>query len=113
MVDFQSFNASLFPKGIPSIESGKSDSVSTQPTGSQSASFQDQLMKALDQISEEADQVAQSSSLNYENVQQAMDQAKNVFSNTMQTHQMMQYFLMNSQKTQENIELSAPEESGE
>ena len=42
------------------------------------------LWRPLGQINEEANQVAEASSSNYENVQQAMDQAKNAFSDTMQ-----------------------------
>jgi hypothetical protein len=104
MVDINFIN---FPKAIGPVESGKPDAARVQPTGAQGVDFENHLMQALGQISQEADQVAEASSSSYENVQDAMDQAKNAFSDTMQTHQMMQYFLMNSMQKQNAPEAGA------
>ena len=97
-----------FPKGIGPIEPGNPEVAPSQPVFGQGANFQDQLMQALGQINQEADQVAQASSSSYENVEQAMNQAQTAFSDTMQANQMMQYFLMNQLRKQGN-----PEPSGE
>lgn len=110
MVDINLIN---FPKTVGSIESGKTDSTRIQTTGDQGVDFENHLMQALGQISQEADQVAEASSSSYENVQDAMNQAKNAFSDTMQAHQMMQYFLMNSIQKQNAPETGADPQGDE
>lgn len=102
-----------FPKAIGPVDSGKPETARSSQLGASGADFKSQFVQALGQISQEADRVAEASSSNYENVQNAMNQAKSAFSDTLQTHQMMQHLLMNSMKKQEPPETSAGQQGDE
>ncbi len=88
MTDFNSIP--IPPRGIESINTGNQDGVQPKQVQPQSGDFQNQLVQAMGQVSADADLVANAASSNYENVEQAMGIAKNVFADTMQVHQMMQ-----------------------
>ncbi|MBN2327510.1 MAG: hypothetical protein JXR73_10185 [Candidatus Omnitrophica bacterium] len=102
MADINSINP--FPQGIGPVEQDKTEKTSSPQSQTQNINFQSELMRALGQINQEADQVADASSSNYENVQNAMDAAKTAFTDTMQAHQMMQHFIQNSIQPQGNSE---------
>lgn len=102
MADINSINP--FHQGIGPVDQGKTDKASSPQNQPQNINFQNELMRALGQINQEAEQVADASSSNYENVQNAMDAAKTAFTDTMQAHQMMQHFIQNSIQPQNNPE---------
>lgn len=88
MTDFNSIP--IPPKNIQSIEPVKQDSVKPKPVQDPAIDFQSQLKQALGQIQADADRVSKVESPSFEEMQDIMDQAKNVFSNTMHAHQLMQ-----------------------
>ncbi len=110
MTDFNSIP--IPPRGIESIDTGKLDGIQPKQNQPQSGDFQNQLLQALGQISADADQVANAASSNYENVEQAMGIAKNVFADTMQMHQMMQELIHPNANDDSDGDKEAPGDKG-
>ena len=77
--------------------------------GRQLEIFQQKLVKALGQISEETDQVDKLSAPAFKDVHKAMDQAKSAFTDTMQTHQLMLNLMKDVHPAMPKIE-SPPDE---
>jgi hypothetical protein len=89
MPDFSS--VPIPPQNIGGIEPSKNKPDSAQkPAQPGQDSFKETLMKQLDQIKADTDQMANATPPSYEEMDQAMNAAKNAFSDTMQAHNLMQ-----------------------
>ena len=100
------------PRGIESINTGNQDAIQSQQNQPTSGDFQNQLMQAMGQINADTNQVANAASSNYENVEQAMGIAKNVFADTMQVHQMMQELIQPNTNDDSNEDKDANGDEG-
>lgn len=90
MNDFTPLN--IPPREIGKAEPGKPDSTPSGPKPD-AAEFQNQLKQALGGMIEDVSHVQNASPQTMEDIQKAMDAAKNAFSNSMQAHELMQSLL--------------------
>lgn len=88
MSDMSSFP--IPPRDVSSIDGAKPAAGPKPQNQADLGQFKDELIQALGQIGQDADQVSQSSPSKVEDVESAMDQAKSAFDDTMQAHQLMQ-----------------------
>ncbi|MGI6457149.1 MAG: hypothetical protein ACOX5R_16240 [bacterium] len=89
MNDFSSFH--IPPRDISSLESTQPSSASKKPAQQiESNPFKDTLRQALGDMSQQAETISNAAAPRFEEMQIAMDSAKNAFQQTMQAHQLMQ-----------------------
>jgi hypothetical protein len=102
MADFSSLP--IPPRNIGAIEPTQKTPDSSPQSGQpvQGASFKETLMKQLEHIRKEADQVADAQPPNYEDMDKAMHAAKTAYTDTMNAHQMMQQLFNQTVKDEEN-----------
>ncbi len=94
MEDFSSFR--IPPRDVNQVDQVQpGSSPKTQKPQEGGEKFKDQLLQALGQIGEDAEQMSKTPPTNVNEVDQAMDKAKDAFQDTMQAHQLMQNLMQN------------------
>lgn len=90
MADFNPIN--IPPQGIGPVDPSSGQKPSPKQAEG-TPGFQDILKQQLGELSRETDEVASASNPTFEDMAEVMNNAKNVFEDTMQTHQLLQQMI--------------------
>ncbi len=89
------------PIRIPPQVTGIDPAPAAKPSAPKptDGAFEGKLMEAMGKVSQDVDKIASSTPANVDDIQSAMNAAKDAFSDTMNMHQMMQSLINEETKT--------------